>query len=91
MVFISFSARNPKLKIMSKFHVTSESRKPTYNELLEELKLKDKQIEDLLIGDREMEESEQNEEEPQKTQVNEFFFSEQIIFFSVLFIPFLCT
>ena len=48
---------------MSKFHATSESmsidgkrNKPTYEELLEELKQKDRQIENLMIGDGEVEE-----------------------------------
>ena len=53
---------------MNKIKNVNQTRKPMYNELLEKLKIKDKQIEDLLIGDGEMEEK---EEEPKKKQVND--------------------
>ena len=61
---------------MSKFHATAESmdidgkrKKPTYEQLEEELKNKDKQIEDLLIGDSKEEEAAGNS----KTEVNKCF------------------
>ena len=51
---------------MNKIKNVNQTRKPMYNELLEKLKIKDKQIEDLLIGDGEMEEK---EEEPKKNRL----------------------
>ena len=48
---------------MSKFHATQESmnidgkRKPTYEQLVEQVKQKDKQIEELMIGETVMQQN----------------------------------
>ena len=76
------------IKIMSQFHATQETmnvdgkRKPTYEQLVEQVKIKDKRIEELMIGDGDAGHS--------KTEVNKIFSSADNTFLYSFVYSFLC-